>query len=249
MLVSLCTISASSSAAFAELVWIDSEPRVKNIRFAAYDGSKWLVKPESVYKSERPLTSLALGTDHQGKKILIWTEKTRVKSVLMFMTGTPRERGIISWSPAKVFSEYGGENFSASIVYDRTGEGWVFWAATTRDYSDIVFLNTSVLSTDEPQQVHKVNKVPDNRPKASVNSDGDVSVEWTSFDFASDGYVLQKQKFPILWESPRALAKLVDAVTEADVSPFPSEIDGEDNVLLHFPGNQMIQSLHLSDRR
>lgn len=249
VLLSLIIIPASSSAAIAELAWIEAHSLVKNIRFANYDGSTWEVKPEPVYVSERPLTSLALGTDQQGKKILIWTEKTTVKSVLMFMTGSPNEDGKLSWSSAELFSDYGRENFSASIVYDRTGVGWVFWAATTRDYSDVVFLNMYSLSRDEPQYVHKINKVPDNRPKASINSDGHVSVEWTSFDFASDGYISKEQNFPSISEPVGALEELVDVVTKADVSPFPTEMRDEGNALLHFPDNQMIQSVSLNTSR
>jgi len=237
--------AANDSDKVADLLWIESEAKKESIKFARYDTEEWTFDDKPLYVSENPLTSLALGTDQQGQKLLIWTEQRRTKTVLMSMTAITDPVGKLKWSSPSIFSDHGRENFSASIVYDPNDQSWVFWSATTQNFSDIVVRRSNSGVWGEPEQVHSNNDVPDNSPRASVNQDGRVSVEWNSYDLDSNAYIMKNEDFEISTDdSTKVPNKLVDMIAEADI-PLPTKINTERSVLLHFPLNQMIQSVTL----
>ncbi len=244
----------SSFAAQAELIWIESDRKVKNIRFAGYSNEEWVVREEPLYTSENPLTSLALGTDKKGRKLLVWTEKKRAKTVLMSMVSvansskTESDRKL-EWSAPTLFSDYGRENYSASIVSDQNGVSWVFWSTTRDNYSDIVVQRFVDGSWTDPQRVHTANEVPDNTPRAMIDEKGSIIVEWNSFNLDLGDYVVKRKNYPISVDAGEEIPiKLTDSVIENEI-PLPLAMSTEFPALIHFPNNQVIQSRLLNDIR
>ncbi len=247
LFIFLFCLSPAVFAALAESTWIESFEGEKSIRFARYDGETWTVDDEAIYRSDNPLTSLALGTDLSGVKTLIWTEQIRSKMVLMQMRAILNADGLLSWSPAGLFSDFGRENFSASIVYDLGGQGWVFWSASTHSYSDVVVSRNIGGTWSEPELVHEPNETPDSLPVSSMSETGDVIVEWQAFDQSSNSYHTKIKKFSINADLElRQQSELVDSLGLNDVS-LPSDASTEIQAVLHFPKNQMLQSVVIRD--
>ncbi len=224
----------------AESVWIDSQGQSQKVMFAQLIDDKW--QDESlIYETDNALTSLALGSAPSGEKLMVWTEQKRLKTELMFMTA--REvSGTLIWTQASTFSNKGHENFSASIVYDQYGTAWVFWASTREDYSDIV-LRKFDGSWGEIELVHTKNTVPDIKPRASITESGDVLIEWVSYDYQVGDYVSRFRQYKSTISSDQQSAKtLVDKVLPSDVQLPPNMYTGA-QALLHFPNNQMVQSV------
>ncbi len=224
----------------AESIWIDTQDKVQRVMFAQLRGDEW--QGESlVYQTDNAMTSLALGTAPSGEKLMVWTEQKRLKTELMFMTASKID-GTLRWSQASTFSNKGHENFSASIVYDKSGIAWVFWASTSEDYSDIV-LRKFDGSWGEIEQVHSKNTVPDIKPRASIAESGDVLIEWVSYDYQAADYVSRSRLYLSTVDSDQLATKiLVDKVLPSDVQLPPNMYTGA-QALLHFPTNQMIQSV------
>jgi len=230
--------ATKSFASMAEVVWVESGVEVKSIHFGEYDEGEWAFNDEPLYVSGNPLTSLALGTDSRGQKILIWTELTRTKTVLMSMTANLDESSRLKWSSPILYSDYGKENFAASVVHDLNGDRWVFWAAATDSYSDIVVQRGF---GDKPIKVNPSNEVPDTTPSAMITEQGNVQVRWNTFDFDADDYVSVTKDYSVETGTQTAPIKLIDSVSEKDI-PLPSEVITDHSALLHFPSNQLVQS-------
>jgi len=66
----------------AEVVWIDNSPDGGQVLWSELLEDDVWSEPTIIYKTKNPLTSPALGTDHYGNKLLIWTEQRRTKTIL-----------------------------------------------------------------------------------------------------------------------------------------------------------------------
>ncbi len=243
----ICSILLSSmEPAYAngdisvESIWIDTDEESQRLMFAQFIGDEW--QDESlIYETANAMTSLALGTGISGEKLIVWTEQKRLKTELMYMTASKVD-GALKWTQAATFSNKGHENFSASIVYDSTGTAWVFWASTSEDFSDIV-LRRFDGSWGEAEQVHTKNSVPDIKPRASITESGDVLVDWVSYDFQVGDYVNRSRQYRIAARSDDQITKLLlDKVQPNNVQLPPNMYTGA-QALMHFPTNQMIQSV------
>ncbi len=239
-------IAESASASFADLVWVDSSDNTQSIKFAEYDGEEWVFYEEPIYNSDNALTSLALGTNVIGLKTLIWTEQIRAKTVLMSMSANVDSSGKLLWSLPSIFSDEGRENFSASIVHDSNGQGWVFWSETRGNFSDIVVRRSTGGSWGLISPVNAINDVPDNQPHASVTEAGNVIVEWSSFDIAAGLFQMKNREYSISSAFERNAIKLVDIVSPTDVL-LPEGMPVGNSKLIHFPQNQIVQSIVLND--
>jgi len=232
--------ASADSDVSVESLWIDTQGQSQKVMFAQLIDDKW--QDESlIYETDNAMTSLALGSAPSGEKLMVWTEQKRLKTELMFMKAREVAGGL-KWTRASTFSNKGHENFSASIVYDKSGTAWVFWASTREDYSDIV-LRKFDGSWGEIEQVHSKNTVPDIKPRASITESGDVLVEWVSYDFQASDYVSRSRQYTAAESSnEQSLKILVDKVLPSDVQLPPNMYTGA-QALLHFPNNQMVQSV------
>jgi len=234
------SLAYGDSTATAEALWIDPQSKRQEIKFAQLIDGDWYDE-QVVYQSDNALTSLALGTAPSGEKLMIWTEQKRAKTALMYMTAS-NTGGTLQWSTPSVFSDKGHENFSASIVYDLAGTAWVFWASTHEDFSDIVLRKYSG-SWEQIEKVHAKNSVPDIKPSASIIESGEVSIEWDSYDFEAGNYIRRNKQYSgAINLGEDSVKLLIDKVIPSDVQ-FPPNMYTGAQALLHFPSNQMIQSV------
>ncbi len=233
-------VSADDDGVSAESLWIELKGESKSVVFAQLVGGEW--QDESpIYETTNAMTSLAMGTAPSGEKLVVWTEKKRLKTELMYMTASELD-GLLVWSDALPLHNKGHENFSASVVYDPEGIAWLFWASTTENYSDIV-LRKFDGSWGDVERVHSNNTVPDIKPSASITELGEVLVEWVSYDFKVGGYADRARRYT---GAPGALDRaskiLVDKVIPSDVQ-LPPNMYTDALALVHFPTNQKIQSV------
>lgn len=240
LLFSPITTSASS---LAELVWIENQQNTNYIRFGFYDGNEWSIEDKFLYESSNPITSLALGTDQYGSKTLVWSEQIRSKTVLMIMNAKSDndKSNQLNWSAASLFIDEGRENFSSSILFDQNGKGWLFWSETKANFSDVMLRRFDGYSWQQAERVHPENNVPDNLPRAKIDHEGNIKVEWNSYDFQKGDYVQKTRVYPTTTVDKEEPNDLLDSVGRADI-PIPREISPQVSALLHFPGNKMIQS-------
>lgn len=252
-LLSMLTATCSSVvlASEAELVWAENgvskvaekeaEKGVESrIMFSQLENDGWS-KPLELYRSENPVTSLALVTDLKNTKILVWTEQFRFRSVLMKKQATGRPA---NWSKAELFSDYGKENFAATMVVDAANDIWLFWSANHGDLDDIYLLKRTSQGWGRPQRTHDQNKVPDILPAAQLDAAGNVSLDWRSYSLADGAYVTLNRVFELekKWQNGyKSDPKEVPEITLKDVS-LPDFVPADATALMHFPSNRMNQS-------
>ena len=244
----------------SELVWVEREESKSHIYFGQYDGGEWSKKANPIYTSDNFLTTPTIGTSSKGSKVLIWSEQQKHKTVLMyksasFQNSQTSTEPVLVWSSANVFSNMGNENLGPSVVYDHNDQAWVFWSVSENKPSDVYLVQSSEIGWTEPTLIHKKNDVPDYAPLASVNSSGNVLVEWTTYDtnIGDFGeYIVDSREYLIETATPKQdeLNEQKDADTEisqldASEVPIPSFVPRDRRVILHFPKNRYAQSVVL----
>lgn len=230
---------AQTTSPLAELVWVEQQEKQNTIYISALINEKWTA-PQQIYQSTELLTSPALGTDNSGNQLLIWTEYRRSKTVLK----SSRRNNGESWQEPTLFSDTGSENYASCIVFDRQNNAWVFWSSTRSDLSDIFFSKSEGFTWSRPQLVHSANAVPDILPIAALTPEGHVRVSWTRYSFKQNSYTQDEKTFAKNVTQPNP-APLLDAVSEKDIK-LPAFLSRNSVSLLHFPGNEMIQSRPIS---
>lgn len=151
-------------------------------------------EPEQIYLSPHACASIAVATDSDGNSYLIWSEKRRNRTVLMLSS---KSNSAPKWSEARVLSNFGKENNASTLVVDATDTLWLFWAANNGDLDDIYLRKKDASEWKERQRIHPANQVPDVRPVASLDSNGDVLVEWKQFDLKIGTYITQSRRFKL----------------------------------------------------
>lgn len=233
-------------AAQAEVVWPYFDGKDYQILFSAYTNQEWKQPSDLVYKSSNPLTTPIIGTLPSGEKLLIWSELVRGKVKLMMAQSLPKPstQTIRSWSEPDVFSDLGNENLAPSLITDLQGHVWVFWSSSTTLPSDIYMRRFDGDSWSEAERVHGANQVPDNAAHASLNNDGNVYLEWTTFDFEINDYRLDSKTF--ITENPYSDGqRIIDTLNPADIAE-PDFIGVNARAIVHFPENKSIQNLVLN---
>ncbi|MFT5571169.1 MAG: hypothetical protein ACI9FR_000077 [Cryomorphaceae bacterium] len=230
-----------TQAQLAELVWAEVGSENNVIEYSQWDGETWS-DPIHIYENSNEIATPSLATQADGTKVLIWTEQQRRKSVLMWeKRGSTDEE----WSQASVFSRFGNENVSPSLVTDFAGTLWVFWSAQQSDLSDVFVSKQHAGSWSEPIQVNAVNKVPDIKPLAQILEDGTVQVEWQSYDFEVGDYVLRQKSFSGDVKTSQTQPEGEFADMDPQKVSLPSFVSGQIYVTMHLPKNQLIQSYRI----
>jgi len=236
----------------AEVVWVvkGEEGEQNHIYFSGFNGEEWELHESPIYSSANSLTTPTIGTSQSGKKILIWSEQRRLKSVLMTKQAVYHHSQTSSdvdllWSEATVFADIGLENLGPSIVFDFNDDAWVFWAASRNKPSDVYFVKSTVLGWADPKRVHAANQVPDNQPIVTVTELGNVHVEWQTFDLITGNYIVDSREYlietlPAMKESQVSEKQL----TQNDIN-YPGFLASNNRVVLHFPKNKFNQSVVL----
>ena len=223
----------------AEIFWIDRGMQ-KDIMLSRLESDAWS-KPEPVYSTENPITSLAVATDLDGATVLIWTERLKIKTVLMHSQRFSQQQG---WSKAELFSDFGKENFAASMVVDRANRIWLFWAANHGDLDDIYMVRRNLNGWSEPLRIHPANAVPDIRPQAQLNQHGNIYVEWQSYSFDESDYLSVNREFKVdksLESLYKAKPKENAEMALTDLS-LPAFIPIKSAATVHFPNNRLLQT-------
>jgi len=239
-----CTLSLSAWASnhIADAAWIEADGDIRSLHIAHYNGREWIRTKTPAYQTKNAITAPALTTDKHGKKLLIWTEQRRKKFVLMMSTGSDTS-GSVTWSDAVLFSDYGTENFSAAMVRDLNGVVWAFWSASTSGLSDIVVSKQNGLTWSRPRRINKQNDVPDNQPSVQLDIDGNIVLDWSTYDLQAKAY--QRARMVIDSEFKDTAPSLLDPVQASEV-PVPGFIPSNAVSTLHFPSNNLIQSTKIA---
>ena len=240
--VSLIAVVLSTPllAAQAELLWANNRTG-HEIMITRYVDQQWS-EVESIYQSDNPITSVAMTTDLDGSKIVIFSEVFKTRTVLMKMQMHPQAK---IWSKAKLFVDFAKENLAASLVTDAANTVWVFWSANNGDLDDIYFSRRTSLGWSPPQRVNEKNDVPDIKPQASINTKGDVEVNWQTYSWTLRNYqrtrsVLQTES--ITTEKDKNLPNSEVSLKEIPLPPIAKK---QLSSLIHFPGNIHLQSIRL----
>ena len=239
----LLSVASPSMAAEAEVVWTHFDGEHHQILFSAYSDEVWQRPGELVYSSSNPLATPVIGTLPSGEKLLIWAEMVRNKVKLMFSQSTTRADR--SWAEANVFSDLGNENLAPSLVTDLNGQVWVFWSSSSAQPSDVYLRRFDGTAWSSPELVHAANQVPDNSVQASLNSDGNVYLEWNTFDFEINDYRLDSKTFITENPYPDGL-RITDRLNPVDI-PQPDFIGFDGRAVIHFPENKLTQNLVLQN--
>ncbi|MBX2848091.1 MAG: hypothetical protein KTR16_07225 [Acidiferrobacterales bacterium] len=232
---------SQDSEVIAQILWIDIKDGLYILNISSFTGEQW-VSDELVYSSENPLTSPALGTDHQGNKLVIWTEQILAKTVLKSTSRSVNG----NWRLPKIFSDQGHENFSASVVYDQSGNAWVFWSSTLDELSDIYFVRSDGFDWSLPTRVNQQNSVPDIHPRVILTDIGKIEVTWSQYSFENNSYVEEQFVFD---DESITLGEnvLKDMFSISDIQ-LPSFLPDNRLSVIHFPQNKMLQSSLISSR-
>jgi hypothetical protein len=253
----LLTLSQSQDQqnAIAEVAWVDRSADQNNILFAQFNGERWISFENPLYVSENALNTVAIGSKPNGEKLLIWTEQKGGRAVLMSMNGSYNRPGDnkannLVWSPAYEFFGQRLENYAANIVVDTKGLFWVVWSSSSRTQSDIFLQRESDNGWNAVEQVNANNDVPDYHPTALLDSQGNIHVQWTSYDRKAAQYIRRSSLYSIAGHKVKS-----DMPTDStdmrfyrssdtgltDLTP-PDFLPSNARILIHFPSNKLTQS-------
>lgn len=227
----------------AELVWVESAGDDYNLMFSRLTEEKWS-EPITVYNSESSISSPLISTDHEQNKLLVWSEQYRNSRILMSARRTASES---SWQRAEKINHFKGENLGSSMVVDKTNQSWLFWSSNYEDLDDIYYSRHDEAKWSGPRRVHVKNDVPDIQPIASLNKDLDVAVSWKTYDRLSGQYTTVQQIFTIDKSSENRYKSRPRNNKENSVSDItlPDFLPQSSTIGLHFPNNQIEQSIRL----
>ena len=235
-------LSAKAGESVAELVWVENSDSSHALYLARYQNNTWHKSAAPIYTSDNAITAPALGTDKNGMRLLIWTEQRNNKFVLM-MSVRNKVSLQSAWSNAQQFSDFGIENFSATMVRDITGVLWVFWSASIGGLSDIYVSKQTNVGWSKPSKINDNNKVPDSHPEARLNEEGNIAVSWSSYNIQSNTYERVHKEINREFDAV-AIAELADKTLESDI-PIPSFLPSSSIATLHFPNNKSQQSIRV----
>lgn len=240
-------ISQSSEKTLAELLWVIAQKDNHQIMMAAYDGSEWQA-PYSIYKSDNPLSSPAIGTDHKGNKIIVFSELYQPANSRLLKMVKPA--GTEEWQTPTIFSDYGNENLGASIVVDTANITWVFWSANQGDLDDIMYKKSGPDGWTKVQNAHTPNNVPDYQPSAMLTVEGEVLLVWKTYDFSSNQYIDSNRLFSLANSAQNVYKSPLDKSQEIllDNVALPSYVSSDSRAIVHFPNNLMTQSMRLEQK-
>jgi len=233
-------LSGPLLAAEAQLLWANNGT-THEIMIAHYNDQQW-TDAESIYQSDNPLTSVAMATDLDGGKIVVFSEILKTRTVLMKMQMHPQS---LAWSNAELFVDFGKENFAASLVTDASNTVWLFWSANNGDLDDIYFIRRTSSGWSVPQRVNEKNEVPDIKPHARINHNGEVEVEWQTYSMLLRSY--QGAHSVLITESSKTEADKTVLKPEISLSEIrlPAIVKKQLSSLIHFPSNILVQSIRL----
>ena len=235
----LLITSLSSSQLYAqqaEVVWVEQNNESQSIHISSFDGKRWTPPSTPLFESNNALSSVKLGTDSDGNKLMVWSEQIIDKTALMFSqkkTNTP-------WVKAKVLYAAGSENYAGSIVFDSNNTGWFFWSFADEQLADILYMRFINGKPSHAQQLHDTNQVPDIHPVAGLDVNGNIEIIWTTYDLEKNRYVRTTKVIPI---NPQQKLSFInhDELKIEDI-PIPNFIPNKALSLIHMPGIRMTQS-------
>lgn len=228
-----------------ELYWVEPGPEAK-ILSSRNEGDSW-TSPELIYSSTNACASLAIVTDRSNTKYLVWSEKSKIGTQLMLATKAP---GNSQWSAPRILSDFGMENNGATMVLDPSDTIWLFWSSNSGGLDDIYLRKKNQQEWSKRVRIHEPNQVPDIRPQAMMNDQGQIEVNWTKYDLDLGRYVGVSQRFE-LESSPNSDYK-TEAEGTKDVKTVPNEVELPPflpswaiSPLRHFPRSRQRQTIGL----
>ena len=223
-------------AQHAELVWVERDAVEHRVYVSSFVDDDWSEPTQPLVISEHAIAGTALSTDFQGNKVLVWTEQFKAKTRLFYMT----KRVSGAWTDRQLLYSEGLENFAGSLVFDLNDTGWFFWSSADDGFANIRLMKFKNLVPQAAQIVSPKNNAPDIHPIAKLDQQGQVILEWTSFDRASNQYLQKERLFEVSYE----VAQKLDGKNETalDSIPLPTFLPTNRRSLIHFPGNNMVQS-------
>jgi len=241
----MCVLSFSIYAKEpkAELVWIESNDQTNSLYLAQYYAEKWNKIATPIYSTDKAITAPMLGMDKDQNRLLIWTEQKHDKFILMMATSS-EDSDRLNWSNAKLFSDYGLENFGATIVRDLNGSMWVFWSASKGGTSDIYVSKKTGAAWSNPSKVNEMNEVPDSQPEARLMGDGNILVSWSTYNLVSNSYESTSKQLNYKLQEKNT-SSVNDAVLKSQI-PLPSFLPRLSVSAIHFPENKLFQSIRVS---
>ncbi len=226
----------------AETVWVEAANGSNSIVLSELRDDEWSA-PAIIYSTENPISRPSMATLPENSKLMIWSEQQLLRSVLMMAR---KDAASDVWQEPQLFSDFGKENTGVSVLVDLNGQLWVFWAANKTGLDDVYYVQERGGSWSEPRLINQPNDVPDHLPMATNLTNGDVQLDWLSFNFVSSSYLTQTKVFKL--DVPAVHQLDSDAIekelTLADVS-LPSGLDPLAPAILHYPNNRLVQTIVL----
>jgi hypothetical protein len=227
----------------AELIWVESSADDHRLMFSQLSAREWS-DPLTLYASENYISSPTISTDLTHNKLIVWSEQYDNSSILM---SSRRVSSDTLWLPAEKINDFKAENLGSSIVIDSLNRHWVFWSSNFEGLDDIYYSRQEGAKWSPPKRVHATNKVPDIQPIASLNQDLNVVVDWNTYDLQTGQYLTVQQVFKIDNSSKNRYKSSLSNIQEESISDvkIPVFLPRDSSVVLHFPNNQIKQSIRL----
>jgi len=231
----------------AELVWVKSEAGSHRLMLSHLANDKWSA-PTAVYTSENFIATPTLNTDQDGNKLLIWSEQKDNNTILM---SARRARLGAQWQRAIKLNDFKAENLSPTTIVDSSNRLWVFWSSNYEGLDDIYFSRKDGFKWSSPSRVHASNDVPDIQPAARLDEDLNVVVAWKTYDQPTGQYVTNQRVFTIDNSSKSRYKSSSSNSQQESISDvtMPEFLPRNSAVVLHFPNNNIEQSIRLDLNR
>ena len=167
------------------LVWQAQGEKSFDIFYSNFVNDEW-TEPFAVTQNKLNDATPAIVGDAQGNHWVMWSEANgELATSLVYRV---KEAGENSWSDPKVFETGLESNSLPSLLRDKSGQIWCFWAGVDGEDDEIYYSRFIAGKWQKPTRINpQDNKVPDILPQPTLK-DGKPSVTWLGFDTTSRKY-------------------------------------------------------------
>jgi hypothetical protein len=249
ILIVLYQFATVSVASDAEVYWVEYDGENK-IMVADNLAGQWS-DPREIYASNNALTSLAVASNDEGGKLLVWSEQRKSKTVLKQSTYGANSN---TWSLAQLLTDKGQSNMASVLISKGGGTVWLIWSSDRDGLDDVYASERKNGASLSVNKVHEENDVPDVLPTARINEKGDIELNWLRYSRNQRGYVATSGLIKIDIVDERTInesksanhAVRYDQEVAAGRMKFPSFVNDNPTAVLHFPTHYYIQSTRIN---
>jgi len=213
-----------------------------NVISSSLIGEQWSA-PQVIYSSDNLIVTPTLVKLADQRTLAVWSELQGSKTVILESILDEQTK---EWSKAKPLVDDGAENLNPNLINDGRGTLWFFWSGNDGGLDDI-FYKSRKLGESEwsgKQQLNPANDVPDYKPIAELNDDGDILVRWQTYDFLTGQYIEASE---VIITEPADQLFLSKSQADLELSDIilPEYLPDDTSITLLFPNNQAAQAIRL----